>query len=171
MNVDKFGLIELSEQDALDLLYNHKNINFQNFYFDRDTVDKFNSILNKNKDPFDELKLYQQPSVTVEEFDLINQKQWFIPKDYCPTLINDLYAMCITEEQTNRLTTELELYHKHNMIDVLFFLKYLVDTMRKNNIVWGVGRGSSVASYVLFLIGVHKIDSVKYNLDINEFLK
>ena len=57
------------------------------------------------------------------------------------------------------------------MFDLLSYLKYLVDTMRENNIVWGVGRGSSVASYVLYLIGIHKIDSIKYNLDIHEFLK
>jgi DNA polymerase III alpha subunit len=43
--------------------------------------------------------------------------------------------------------------------------------MHQNNVVWGVGRGSSVASYVLYLLGVHKIDSLKYNLDIHEFLK
>jgi DNA polymerase III alpha subunit len=48
---------------------------------------------------------------------------------------------------------------------------YLVDVMRENSVVWGVGRGSSVASYVLYLIGVHKIDSVKYNLDFKEFFK
>jgi DNA polymerase III alpha subunit len=46
-----------------------------------------------------------------------------------------------------------------------------VETMRVNNIVWGVGRGSSVASYVLYLIGVHKIDSMYYDLDIEEFLR
>ena len=57
------------------------------------------------------------------------------------------------------------------MIDVLRYLKYLVDTMRKHKIVWGVGRGSSVASYCLFLIGVHRVDSVLYQLDIKEFLK
>ena len=57
------------------------------------------------------------------------------------------------------------------MIELLHFMKYLVDTLRKNNVVWGVGRGSSVASYILYLIGVHKVDSIKYNLDINEFLK
>jgi len=50
-------------------------------------------------------------------------------------------------------------------------MKYVVDTLRSNSIVWGVGRGSSVASYVLFIIGVHKIDSVKYKLAINEFFK
>jgi DNA polymerase III alpha subunit len=43
--------------------------------------------------------------------------------------------------------------------------------MRDNNIVWGVGRGSSVASYVLYLLGIHKIDSIKYNLSPDEFFK
>ena len=57
------------------------------------------------------------------------------------------------------------------MLDVLKSMKYIVDTLRENGIIWGVGRGSSVASYVLFLIGVHKIDSVKYNIPIEEFFK
>jgi DNA polymerase III alpha subunit len=74
-------------------------------------------------------------------------------------------------EQKVRVTEELTLFAQHNMIPLLKYLKYLVDTMRKNNIVWGVGRGSSVASYCLYLIGVHKIDSIKYSLDIKEFLK
>ena len=57
------------------------------------------------------------------------------------------------------------------MMDVLQFLKYMVDTLRENNIVWGVGRGSSVASYVLYLLGVHKVNSIKYDLDPTEFLR
>jgi DNA polymerase III alpha subunit len=43
--------------------------------------------------------------------------------------------------------------------------------MRDNNIVWGVGRGSSIASFVLYLIGIHRINSLYYDLSINEFLK
>jgi DNA polymerase III alpha subunit len=77
----------------------------------------------------------------------------------------------LAKEELARVDQELLLFIQHGMFDVLFYLKYLVDTMRENNIVWGVGRGSSVASYVLYLIGVHKIDSIKYKLDINEFLK
>ena len=57
------------------------------------------------------------------------------------------------------------------MISMLKTMKYVVDTLRTNNVIWGVGRGSSVASYVLHIIGVHKIDSVKYNLPIEEFFK
>ena len=43
--------------------------------------------------------------------------------------------------------------------------------MRDNGVIWGVGRGSSVASYVLYLIGIHKVDSMYYDLPINEFLR
>jgi DNA polymerase III alpha subunit len=57
------------------------------------------------------------------------------------------------------------------MFVLLQYLKYLVDTMRNNSVVWGVGRGSSVASFVLFLIGIHRINSLYYGLSIDEFLK
>ena len=101
----------------------------------------------------------------------IDPKNWFIPKDYCPNLVEMLYSMCENEEQRNRVDQELELFIKNGMYDVLYAMKYIVDTLRANNIVWGVGRGSSVSSYVLYLIGVHKIDSIKYNLPIEEFFK
>ena len=94
-----------------------------------------------------------------------------MPENYCPNLYEDLYNLCKTREQIERVNQELELFHKHGMIDLLYYLKYLVDTMRSNNIVWGVGRGSSVASYVLYKLKVHRIDSLYYNLDIEEFLK
>ena len=55
--------------------------------------------------------------------------------------------------------------------DFIIITFYLVDTFSENDVVWGVGRGSSVASYCLYLIGLHKIDSIKYELDIKEFLK
>ena len=101
----------------------------------------------------------------------IDPSRWFIPNDYCPNLVEVLYSLCKTEEQTARVNQELELFIKHDMYDLLHVMKYVVDTLRENNIVWGVGRGSSVASYVLHLIGVHKIDSIKYNLPIEEFFK
>ena len=101
----------------------------------------------------------------------INSKHWFIPDEYYPNLTEMLYGMCKTDAQRDRVSQELQLYIKLGMYDVLHVMKYIVDTLRENNIVWGVGRGSSVASYVLYLIGVHKIDSIKYNLPIEEFFK
>jgi len=101
----------------------------------------------------------------------IDTKHWFVPNEYCPNLVEFLYGQCNTIEQTQRVDQELELFIKNNMYDLLHVMKYVVDTLRDNGVVWGVGRGSSVASYVLHLIGVHKIDSIKYNIPIEEFFK
>ena len=96
---------------------------------------------------------------------------WLIPQKYKSIDIEQYLIEQCPKENYDRLIYELELYRKNNMIPVLQTMKYIVDTLRNNNIVWGVGRGSSVASYVLFLIGVHRIDSVKYDIPISEFFK
>jgi DNA polymerase III alpha subunit len=82
-----------------------------------------------------------------------------------------LLEKCQTKEETARVEKEYELFEKKNFIKVLQFLVYFVDTMRKHNIVWGVGRGSSVASFCLFLIGIHKINPLMYKIDYREFLR
>jgi len=95
-----------------------------------------------------------------------------MPEEYKHMNLYDfLMGRCTTSEQRTRVSDEITEFEKRNMIPVLKFLVYFIDTLRENKIVWGVGRGSSVASYVLYLIGVHRIDSIKYNLDIKEFLK
>jgi DNA polymerase III alpha subunit len=102
----------------------------------------------------------------------IDPAHWFIPEEYRTMDILDwLYQRCPTPEIRERVVEELRLFAKYDMIPMLKTMKYVVDTLRVNNVVWGVGRGSSVASYVLHIIGVHKIDSVKYNIPIEEFFK
>lgn len=101
----------------------------------------------------------------------IDKNRWFIPVDYQNMDIEEFLVTQCPEQNYNRLVTELELFKQNNMLPVLKTMKYIVDTLRKNGVLWGVGRGSSVASYVLYLIGVHKVDSVKYNLPIEEFFK
>jgi DNA polymerase III alpha subunit len=86
-------------------------------------------------------------------------------------IVDWLYCKCTNVEQKNRVTEELTAFAERDMILLLKWLKYFVDTCEKEGIVWGLGRGSSVASYVLYLIGVHSIDSIKYNLDWQEFLR
>jgi len=102
----------------------------------------------------------------------IDTTRWFIPEEYrTMNLLDWLYQHCPTSEIRARVDEELRLFAKHDMIPMLKTMKYIVDTLRANNIVWGVGRGSSVASYVLHIIGVHKIDPIKYNIPIEEFFK
>jgi DNA polymerase III alpha subunit len=98
--------------------------------------------------------------------------EWHIPLEYQVLDVHEyILDKCITSAQIDRVTYELGEFESRKMMPVLKFMIYFVANMRKNNIVWGVGRGSSVASYVLYLIGIHKIDSLKYNLDVGEFLR
>jgi DNA polymerase III alpha subunit len=173
VKINDYGQVSITEQEAFDALYSGTITNIDNVYLDNtDVIKKFNSSVKSNADRIPVLSLPKDLNdISKELFDQANQNNWFMPNDYCPNLVEMLYGMCSTPEQTDRVSLELELFIQHNMMDLLYYLKYLVDTLRENNILWGVGRGSSVASYVLFLIGVHKIDSIKYNLDIKEFLK
>ena len=98
-------------------------------------------------------------------------RDWFIPQEYINLDIEGFLVSKCPKENYEHMIKELDLWKKHNMLDVLKTMKYIVDTLRANNVVWGVGRGSSVSSYCLYLIGIHKIDSVKYDLPISEFFK
>lgn len=162
---DKFNNPIFQERDLYDLIYKgHIDLLDQIFVEDSQEIKK---LLESASISPKQLATYD----SVEQFDAENQNSWFIPNDYYPNLVEYLYGCCTTKEQTDRVSEELEAFIEHNMFDLLFCLKYIVDTLRENNIVWGVGRGSSVASYVLYLLGVHKIDSMKYNLDWREFLR
>lgn len=75
------------------------------------------------------------------------------------------------KQRINRTVKELSLFKKQSLVNVLRLMIYIVDSFEQKNIVWGVGRGSSVSSYVLYLIGVHDVDSVKFDLPIEDFLR
>ena len=173
MKVTDKSQIVLSEQDILDGLYSGKINDLSNLNIDDETVvEQFNFARRQNADPFPNLTLFNEAVESLEQFDKRNQEQWFMPKEYEDfPMVEFLLDKTTNEEEYQRVVTELDLYIQHNMMALLNYLKYLVDTMRSNNIVWGVGRGSSVASYCLYLLGVHKVNSIKYELDIHEFLK
>ena len=97
---------------------------------------------------------------------------WFMPKEYIDFDIEKFVLdQCTSAEETIRANDELMMFSQRNLIIVLKYIKYVVDTMRANHIVWGVGRGSSLASFVLFLIGINKVNPLLHNLDIHEFLR
>lgn len=111
-------------------------------------------------------------SGSVEEYHLARAEQWFVPEEYKSIdVLAFLLDKCHSDEEYARVREEYALFDEHNLTILLQFFIYMVAHFREHNIMWGVGRGSSVASYVLYLIGVHRIDSIKYNLDLNEFFK
>jgi DNA polymerase III alpha subunit len=118
---------------------------------------------------------FNSPVFTCEDIDSFDQRyqaQWFMPVSYYEL---DMLAYCLdkctTDKQRVRVLDEFSEFEQRKLGTLLKWLKYFVDTCLENNIVWGVGRGSSVASFVLYLIGVHRIDSIKYSLDWREFLR
>lgn len=168
MRTDSFGQLIYTEQDLLDLYYKDPDIVLSDVLIDNNIV--FDKNLDLDNTP--KLLQYHLENISVEEFDNKMQSNWIMPKEYQEMdIAKYILDQCKTDEELQRAGQELLLYHERDMFVLLKYLKYLVDTMRMNNIVWGVGRGSSVSSFVLFLLGVHKINSLYYQLDIEEFLK
>jgi DNA polymerase III alpha subunit len=167
MRLDKYSNPIFNEQDLIDAIYNGYRFNVD----DTMIVERTDAVRQLEEQiGFKFVSPYETHN-NVADYDQACQSVWNMPKDYCPNLVEMLYGRCTTDEQTNRVSEELEAFIAHGMMDLLYYLKYLVDTLEENDILWGVGRGSSVASYVLYLIGVHKIDSLAYNLDLREFLR
>ena len=171
MKQNKFGEIVYTENDIFNSVMRGIDINeFKNAVveFSTEKLSKhfFDSeFVNSLRSPADD-------GLTVEDYDLSCQENLLMPAEYKQFDIAEyILEQCTTQEQLQRVGKELLLYQERNMFPLLQYMKYLVDTMRENDIVWGVGRGSSVASYVLYLIGVHRIDSIYYNLDVEEFLR
>ena len=173
MKIDRYGQVELTEGEAFNALYSGKLSSLNNIHIDNiQVIEQYNQSRQFNADSIPILEQLEKLDIDVKFFDESNQCDWFMPEECSKFPIVDwLYNQCTTEKERARVDEELLLFIQHGMFDLLFYLKYLVDTLRENKVVWGVGRGSSVASYVLYLIGIHKIDSLRYDLDINEFLK
>ena len=151
------NIIKATESDGIELLYSNK------------------SIVGV---PFDNVKQFNLHADSLELEQLVDNieysKQFNIPQHYLELDVEQYIRALVPQADARRkarVEAELELFRTRNLFSILQLLIYIIDTMRKHNLVWGVGRGSSVASYCLYLIGVHKIDSVKYDLDIREFLK
>lgn len=167
MQTDIYGQIIFDENDLADIYLCNPDKVLHNILVSQPI--NFDEELQIN---VPKLKQYVDPQLSIEEFDNLNQLVWNFPEEYKNVDIAQyILAQCKTDAELQRAGQELLLYQEKDMFMLLKYLKYLVDTMRENNIVWGVGRGSSVSSFVLFLLGVHKINSLYYDLDIEEFLK
>lgn len=163
-----YGQPVYSEDDLFDLYMQDPNQSLK-----RTLVScpiKFDEELELEKIP--DLVEHVNLTLSVEDFDNITQNNWFMPKQYRELdIAKFVLAQCTHNAELQRASKELLMYDERGMLPLLKYMKYLVDVMRTHNIVWGVGRGSSVASFVLFLIGIHRINSLYYDLDIEEFLK
>jgi len=136
-----------------------------------DDIIQFNKFVSKNE------------QIVIKKSTNPNDLSWNLPQEYAELdpvdyVIKEFHKTMHAEEiespyhgRAERVAVELQLYEDMNLLPILCVLIYIINTLRKNNIVWGVGRGSSVSSYVLYIIGVHDVDSFEYELNIKDFLR
>jgi DNA polymerase III alpha subunit len=165
---DKFGNPLHQLQDLTKLIY-QEILEFEQLLVEPSAeITKFNGVagtLLHSVDP----AMYD---ISINTFDTICQGDWFIPQEYQKFNITKFCLdKCNAQAESTRVLEEIEAFEERKMMPLLRTLKYLVDTLREHGVLWGVGRGSSVASYVLFLLEIHRIDSLKYDLDWHEFLR
>ena len=167
--INDHGDVIFSEEDVIELLYTDPNFDISKLYFDN--IDKYSDSLKELGIDLPVINTAPKRP-TLAEFDKENCDNWHMPdKYYQINVLQWLLDKCQSDEEKMRVQMEYDLFEKKQFIRVLQFLIYFIDALRSNNMVWGVGRGSSVASFCLFLIGVHKINPMLYNLDITEFLR
>lgn len=173
LSIDSLGIPIFSSENIVEMLYTGQQHLLSSVLADPNDPEiiKFNAIAKEENLPL--LNLYTPFNISQSEFDSICQQDWYMPQEYITFDIENWLLNQVEPNSIgyNRLIEEIEAFKSHNMFELLKWLKYFVDTCRANNIVWGVGRGSSVSSYVLYLIGVHKIDPLRYNLDWRDFLR
>ena len=184
IKTDELGIPRFSNRDLIDMIYSGNADKVHVVLCEpSDDIDMFNVAMEQQG--MDPLQKYIPLDVDQKTFDGVCQGEWFMPDEYKQYDLFSFLNVRVSEE-TNipfsnlsyqdtleyaRMQEELKEFQERGMIQLLRYMKYLVDFMRENDIVWGVGRGSSVASYVLYLIGVHKINSIQYGLDWREFLR
>ena len=167
--INETGDCIFTEQDAIDLLYTNPDFDISKLFFE--LTDQYNNSIKDTGVDLQQLQTVPKRP-TPAKVDETNIANWFMPQKYHElNVLEWLLNKCQNDSEKKRVEQEYLLFEKKKFIKVLQFLIYFIDTLRANNIVWGVGRGSSVASFCLFLIGVHKINPIIFNLDITEFLR
>ena len=173
MKQNNFGELVFSENDVCDLLMQGHNVDSLKHVVVDQTVN-LEELIRHVERP-DSLLTWTFPydaETSVEEFHDKQQLMWHMPKEYKELdIAAHVLSLCESEVELQRCGQELLMYQERDLFNLLRFMVYMVDVMTEHKIVWGVGRGSSVASYVLYKLQVHRIDSMYYNLDVEEFLR
>jgi DNA polymerase-3 subunit alpha len=74
------------------------------------------------------------------------------------------------EEYGKRVKYELDIFQELGFVDYVLLVWDVINFCSENGIPTGLGRGSAAGSLVLFLIGVTRIDPIKYGLYFERFV-
>lgn len=91
--------------------------------------------------------------------------------DYLLQLIVSSPRYQDTDEFNERIEVEIEYFDRSE--NIIFILKCydLIQEFKKKGIVWGVGRGSSCASLVCFLLEINDINPLVFDIQFSELSK
>ena len=154
------GCLEVSEDKVSQLLL--AGIDPKMIISSGDDIEKFNSLV----DNIDEM-------ISCEKTELLKlDKSWKIPEYYFNLDLEEYFIDLVKsydQRYVDRVLQEIQLVKHHKMQSLIKTLIYVVDKFRANNVVWGVGRGSSCASILLYLIDLHCVDPIKWDIQAEEF--
>lgn len=173
MKQNNRGQIVFNEDDVCDLIMQGRDIaSLQGMLVDASVNLEKTSLLLDCVPALVNYETLNNEAESIVDFDRRLQQTWHMPDHYRRLdIAQHILDLCTTDAELQRCGHELLLYQERDLFNLLRFLKYLVDVMTENQVIWGVGRGSSVASYVLYKLGVHRINSMFYELDVEEFLR
>jgi DNA polymerase III alpha subunit len=166
-----YGQVILSSNELRELLLQGKSISHLNVTHDEE-IELFQRY---QAELLQETIVFLDAPKEVLTFDEFHQKcadEWIFPEVYQQIDVKKwLLLKCKNEEEIDRVELEYTLFEDRDLIMLLRLFIFLIDYMRKNKFIWGVGRGSAVSSFCLYLIGVHRVDPIKYSLPISDYLK
>lgn len=170
--IDDWGRTLFDPSDAFELLYSGTPISELRFTHADDALRRFNSVCRFFNRADHAGVVAADLETTPEEEHRRRAERWIMPEPFASMDVRAyLIELCTDELQVARVNDEMALFIERGLEPVLRAMVWLIAQFREHGVVWGVGRGSSVASYCLFLIGVHKIDPLRYGFDIREFLR
>lgn len=76
-----------------------------------------------------------------------------------------------SEEQINRIEKELDYFERTFNIGFILSCYDLIKKFKKEGIVWGVGRGSSCASLICYILEINDINPLKFDIPFSELSK
>ena len=161
------GTVILTEDAAVEMLYKGLSLSDLQIESCKD-AEMFNASNRSLDAGLTDLDIGDGPRyVGIEWYDL-----WLTPEQYAGIDVGEFcLSLCSNDEERDRVEHEMRLFEERNMLPVLRHLIYMVTDLRSRRIFWGVGRGSSVSSFVLHLIGINRINPIRFGLDVSEFLK
>lgn len=117
------------------------------------------------------VKDFVDPRIFPPDWVLPERYKYLNLDEYLFGLVDRIERDDLYETRVERLSSEIWLFKEEKLDDVLRVLIYVIDVMTEKNMVWGVGRGSSCSSYLLYLLGLHEVDPVRYGIEVTDFIR